>query len=317
MKPWVTGIRPASTSGRRHSRARSVSACMCGRGAAEAVVGHHDRPDVHPGGGEPGALERRRHQPAAPELAPAGDRVELAPGGASGRARRASSRPRPAASSRDGGHRAAAPPGSARAVACVALDQRGRARRSSAGASPACTSGARPSSASVTLASALTTTTGRLADARADDPDEPRDRRGVRDRRAAELGDDHAPRAVHPAFRHEQLGDLHRLARGAADRVVSQQHEPEIEDRAGAHPAHRHGHPAARARGRAAAAAGRAGASTSTGGAGDEGRQATRGLARNSRSTASASLGRHPPPEARPTPSPGGRRPWRPGWRAR
>ena len=28
MKPWVTGIRPASTSGRRHSRARAVSACM-------------------------------------------------------------------------------------------------------------------------------------------------------------------------------------------------------------------------------------------------------------------------------------------------
>ncbi len=48
-----------------------------GSGAAEAVVGHHDRPDIDPGRGNPGGAHRAGHQPRAPELAVARELVEL------------------------------------------------------------------------------------------------------------------------------------------------------------------------------------------------------------------------------------------------
>ena len=105
--------------------------------------------------------------------------------------------------------------------------------------------------------------------------------------------------SVHPAFGHQQLGDLDRLSRGAPDRVVAQQHEPEVEERAGPHPADRHRHPAAalevepglRAVGRV---------STSTGGVG------RRGQAGDARVRAEVPQHRHAPPPASPA---GGSRP--------
>ena len=93
MKPWVTGIEPVVEQ-RPEAFARPVVDHLdVGRRPAEAVVGHHDRPDVGPRRREPGAAHRRR-PPAASSTA---RRVRPArrapPAGAAGPARpRATSR---------------------------------------------------------------------------------------------------------------------------------------------------------------------------------------------------------------------------------
>ena len=69
MNPWVTGI-SAALEQRPEALARAVVDHLDVRGrAAEAVVGHHDRPDVDPGRREARALHRRRDEARAPQLA--------------------------------------------------------------------------------------------------------------------------------------------------------------------------------------------------------------------------------------------------------
>ena len=232
------GLEPA---GRRHSRARTVSACICGvarpKRSSVSMIG---RMSTHVAA-RPAPSSAAADQPAAPQLAPAGHRVELGRAGASGRAPRGApgeSRRRPPRSRQ-------APrlaPGSARAVAAWRSTQRGdrrverRARRPRAPAARGRAARRSPWPArSRRPRAGPPRATGRSRPAARSPP-----RRPPRCRRTWRR----SCGPVHPAFRHQQLRDLHRLARRAADGIVPQQHQPEVQDGAGAHPAHRHGHPA-------------------------------------------------------------------------
>src|SRR5512135_3125186 len=240
MKPCVTGTTPRSRSGTSCWRARVLSTCVYGvarpkRSSVTMTV----RTSTHWAGTPPpqsAAVTRRELQSSPrPVIASSSHGVARRPPIASSSAASA------AASARMGSIAAMAP-GSSRAVASWrATISVSRSRKPEP---PISARRASPSRASVTPPSADTTTSGCSA---------VRSRMILMRRWMAGASWTDVPPNLqtiivfsrHAPFRGQQLCDLHRRSRRAPDRVVAQQDEPQVEQRARPHPSYRHRHPLA------------------------------------------------------------------------